>query len=384
MANPLSNAQLQILMVEDDVIDKELIEDELRRAEINFTARRVETRDDFLKELKNVSPDVILSDYSLPHFSGLEALQLVKERMPSTPFILVTGSLTEETAVECMKAGASDYVIKEHLVRLGSAVRGALERKIAMEEKEWAQAEFRKIAADLARSNQELERFAYVASHDLQEPLRMVSNFVQLLARRYQGRLDADADDFIRFVVDGVKRMKNLIDGLLEYSRAGREGEQLVPTDCGEALNQALENLRVTIQESNASITRDPLPTVLSESVQLTELFQNLIGNAMKFHNHQCPRVHIGVQCHGGEWIFSVRDNGIGIDPKYTERIFDVFQRLHSAHKYPGTGIGLAICKKIVQRHGGRIWVESQPGQGATFYFTIPLFEREPTWKKTS
>jgi PAS domain S-box-containing protein len=268
-------------------------------------------------------------------------------------------------------------------------------------ERKRTEEELKQREEDLARSNKELEQFAYAASHDLQEPLRMVKSYVQLLARRYKGRLATEADEFIEFALDGATRMQRLINDLLTYSRVGTRGKEFEPTNCGRILEQVLNNLEVIIEENNAVVTFDPLPTLMADQVQLGQLFQNLIVNAIKFHGEEPPRIHIsakpiaefGIQ--NGElnselqmarlsspksqlselkegWVFSVSDNGIGIAPEHTDRIFIIFQRLHSREEYPGTGIGLAICKKIVERHGGRIWVESEPGKGATFYFTIP------------
>jgi light-regulated signal transduction histidine kinase (bacteriophytochrome) len=217
-----------------------------------------------------------------------------------------------------------------------------------------------------------------VASHDLQEPLRMVTSYVQLLTRRYQGKLDSDADEFIRFAEDGAVRMWKLINDLLAYSRAGTQGKELEPTDCETALHQSLDNLKMAIEENGVIVTRDPLPTVMADHPQLIQLFQNLIGNAIKFRGDEPPRVHVSASRNGNGWIFSVRDNGIGIAPEYAKRIFIIFQRLHSREKYAGTGIGLAICQKIVERHGGRIWVESELGKGATFYFTLAGSNVEP------
>ena len=231
---------------------------------------------------------------------------------------------------------------------------------------------------ELARSNKDLEQFAYVASHDLQEPLRMVTSYVQLLAKRYESKLDSDAKEFIDFAVDGAVRMRKLINDLLTYSRVGTQGKELSPTDSEAVLAQSVNDLKVTIEENGALVTHDPLPTVMADSPQLEQLFQNLIGNAIKFRGNEPPHVHISASRNGKGWIFSIRDNGIGFAPEYSERVFVIFQRLHSRQEYAGTGIGLAICKKIVERHGGHIWVESDVGKGAIFRFTIPAVGTEP------
>jgi len=235
--------------------------------------------------------------------------------------------------------------------------------------------ERKRTAEALARSNAELEQFAYVASHDLQEPLRMVTGYLGLLQRRYEGRLDADADEFIGFAADGAERMRQLINDLLSYSRVHTRAKAFEPTDCGVLMEEVQADLGVAIEESGAEVTWDALPTVMADGTQLRRVLQNLVGNALKFRGEERPRVHVSAEEESGVWRFSVRDNGIGIDPRHKDRVFVIFQRLHGRDKYPGTGMGLATVKKIVERHGGRTWVESKAGQGATFFFTVPARE---------
>jgi PAS domain S-box-containing protein len=232
-----------------------------------------------------------------------------------------------------------------------------------------------KKAEELQRSNAELEQFAYVASHDLQEPLRMVSSYTQLLGRRYGDKLDSDAKEFMHYIVDGAARMKQLIEDLLAYSRVGTKGKEFKPISIEAPLKRAITNLRAAIEESGAAVTWDPLPTVDGDEVQLAQIFQNLMGNALKFRGAGVPRIHVSAIEQNAEWQITIADNGIGIEPQYFERIFMLFQRLHTMGEYPGTGIGLAICKKVVERHGGRIWVSSQLGAGSQFHFTLPKKE---------
>jgi PAS domain S-box-containing protein len=239
-------------------------------------------------------------------------------------------------------------------------------------ERKLAEEQIHKYAGDLERSNRDLQHFAYVASHDLQEPLRMVRGFVELLARRYEGKLGADADEYIHYAVDGATRMQNLIRGLLAYSRVGTQGKSFEPVDTGETLRSALMNLKAAMEESRADVTHDGLPTLPADDVQLAQLFQNLIGNAVKFRGSELPRIHVGVKDAGPEWEFAVTDNGIGFDPEHANRIFQMFQRLHGQNQYSGTGIGLALCKRIVERHGGRIGVEPAGGKGSAVGVSVP------------
>ena len=253
-----------------------------------------------------------------------------------------------------------------------AAARDITER-IAMEN------ELRQTLEKLKQSNAELEQFAYVASHDLQEPLRMVASYVQLLERRYKGKLDSDADEFIGYAVDGANRMRALIDDLLTYSRVGRLGKPFEPTNLEKTMDLVLQNLSPSIADSGAIVTYDKLPVIVADGGQLVQVFQNLIGNAIKFHGKEPPRIHVSAKDKGTEYQFSVSDNGIGIDPQYFDHLFRIFQRLHTREEYPGSGIGLAICKKIVERHGGHIWIESQVGKGSTVYFTLNKRKKEVT-----
>ena len=431
-------------------------------------------------------------------------LELLRREDLDIPLILVTGALGEEKAVECIKQGATDYVLKDRLARLPVAVRRALHEKRLREEnrqvetaraesesrlasiissamdgiitvgsqqrillfneaaqqmfrcssaqavgqsidqfiperfraahamhirqfvatgatkrvigalgtmcglrtdgeefpieaaisqvtvggqklftvilrditeRKQAEQELAKKAEQLARSNAELEQFAYVASHDLQEPLRMVATYTQLLAERYRDKLDEQAHKYIHYAVDGAMRMQTLIQDLLAFSRAGRQGADLNSTDCNTAVEQALKNLQAAIQESGALVHCDDLPAVIANSSQLVQVFQNLIGNALKFRRAEAPTIQISTEKQADEWVFSVTDNGIGIAPEYCQDIFVIFKRLHTRTEYPGNGIGSAICRKIIELHGGRIWATSKEGHGSTFKFTLPAIK---------
>ena len=284
-------------------------------------------------------------------------------------FMLMTGQLKE--ALEELRKSHDELEVRVQ-ERTRELQRSNEQLELEVTERKRTEAMLNIRSQELARSNTELGQFAYVASHDLQEPLRMVASYLQLVDTRYREHLDADAREFIEYAVDGAKRMQVLINDLLAYSRIGTQGQAFQPADCEAVLQTAMLNLQLAIRESGAQITHDPLPTLMGDATQLAQLFQNLLGNALKFRREESPKIHIRAGLKDGFWCLSVRDNGIGIEAKYFDRIFVVFQRLHGRVAYPGTGIGLAICKKIVERHGGKIWVESEFGKGSTFHFTIP------------
>lgn len=253
--------------------------------------------------------------------------------------------------------------------------RGSVSVFIDITEYKNAKIKTEKLLKELERSNRDLDQFAYIISHDLKEPLRMISSFTQLLEKRYKGSLDKDADEFIGFIVDGAFRMQQMLDSLLQYSRISTETKKYELVDMNEVVKESLKNLKIAVEESHADIHSDNLHEIYADRTQMIQLFQNLIANAIKFHGEETPRVHISSRIVGDKYFFLVKDNGIGIDPKYQERIFQVFQRLHTPDEYDGTGIGLSITKKILEHHNGSIWVKSEPNKGSTFYFSIPINE---------
>jgi signal transduction histidine kinase len=350
---------------------------------------------------------VILLDVKMPGMDGFETAAMIRERERScdTPIIFLTALKSEEHLFRGYYMGAVDYLYKPivpEVLRSKVSVFVELSRKNALLKKQAstlqaknaelerqiaerlkaeehvrrlnAELEQRVLArtAELSRTNDELRQFAYVASHDLQEPLRTVGSYAQLLARRYKGQLDGNADEFIRYIVGGVGRMHTLLNDMLAYSRVSQsEGKPLESTNCESVLESVRLNLEATIRESAAQVSNGSLPIVQGDEIQLGQVFQNLIGNAIKYRSESPPIVHVSAEREDSAWRFTVRDNGMGIDPQYHDRIFGIFKRLHG-RELPGTGMGLAICKRIIERHGGRIWVESATGQGSAFHFTIP------------
>ena len=370
--NGSSQNRLRVLLIEDSPSDAEIEIAELRRAGFDVSADVVDNRQRVRDRLKKNVYDIILADYSLPDFRGMDALDILREMNLTTPLILVTGALNSETAVECVKQGAMDYVLKDHLARLPISVRRSQEDVRVRQERARAQDQLANKVEELARSNCDLEQFAYVASHDLQEPLRMVAAYTQLLAERYQGKLDSAADRYISYAVEGATRMQALLEDLLAFSRVGRNGVVPAPTDANSAVDESLKNLALALKEHNVTVTCNPLPTIFADHFQIVQLFQNLLGNAIKFRAKQNPCITISAEQKGREWLFSVFDNGIGIAEEHKDLVFKIFQRLHTRTEYSGNGVGLAICKKIVEHNGGRIWVESELGRGSNFRFTFP------------
>ncbi len=359
-------AKLRVLLVEDNPSDSELILHAIGNAGFTLEHDVVQTAEQFTALIRKNSYDTILADYRLPGWNGMETVEILRREGLDMPVVLVSGALGEQNAVECIKQGAADYVLKDQLTRLPGAVRRVMEEKRLRDEN-------RRTQEELARSNRDLEQFAYVASHDLQEPLRMVAMYTQLLAERYQGQLDDSADKYIHYAVDGALRMQALVQDLLAFSRVGRAGTDLQKTETREVVESALKNLQGAIQDSEAKISRGDLPVILADRTQMVQLFQNLIGNAIKFRGAHPPQIQITAEREEGSWRFTVQDNGIGIAAEHVDEVFGIFTRLHTRAEYPGNGIGLAICKKIVEHHGGSIWVESQPKKGSAFRFTIPV-----------
>ncbi|MFH1037933.1 MAG: PAS domain S-box protein [PVC group bacterium] len=373
------------LVIFRDVSARKAVEERLRESETHFLR---------LFNLM-VDPTVIVNgkgvlveiNDSVERISGYKREELVGRNFLKTPIVTAKSKaiLMKSLAKRMMGMKVAPYEIEVKTKdgkRLGFEVNAAKIEYMGkpadmgifrdVTTRKQAEENLKEALVELERSNRELEQFVYVASHDLQEPLRMVASFTGLLAKRYQGKLDKDADEFISYAVDGAKRMQYLINDLLAYSRVGTRGKPFKPTDCEEVFKQSVANLQTAIEETGAVVTHEQLPPVMADETQLLQLFQNLIGNAIKFHGEEPPRVHISAKQQEDAWMFSVRDNGIGIAPEYFERIFQVFHRLHGRDRYSGTGMGLAICKKIVERHEGKIWPDSKTGKGSTFYFTMP------------
>lgn len=374
-----------ILIVDDRPANLELMATELEAH--GYIAVVAQGGAEAIERAGFVKPDLILMDVLMPAMDGFETTRRLKasEGTRDIPIIFMTALTDTAEKLAGFAAGAVDYVTKpldgaEVLVRVQTHLTLSTLRKRLLAQNEQLQHEIsahEQTQAALVRSNTELEQLAYVASHDMQEPLRMIASYLQLVAQRYTDKLDDDGREFIGYAVDGAKRMQALINDLLAYSRVGTKAKPFAPVDCAAVVDTALQHLRVAVDESGACIECGALPRVSGDMSQLVQLFQNLLGNAIKFRGSAAPTIRIDCEPRGDGWCISVVDNGIGIEPEYSERIFVLFQRLHGRTQYAGTGIGLALCKKIVERHGGRIWVERAPTQGSSFRFTLPRVNGE-------
>jgi signal transduction histidine kinase len=363
---------LRALLVEDNQLDAELVLRALNKDSFQVSSMTVQDEAGFAEALRTHSPEVVLADYNLPGWKGMEALKVLRKEGLDIPMILVSGALGDVTAVECIRQGATDYVLKDSLTRLPEVIRRALREKQERSLRLQAEKDLARKMEELARSNADLEQFAYVASHDLQEPLRMVTAYTQLLAERYRGKLDENADKFIGYASEGAQRMQILIQDLLAFSRVGRGDVASESVDCNAVMAEVLQTLTAAVEQSGAMVSYSGLPVVWAQATQMTQVFQNLVANAIKFRGKDPPEISVTAENKEEKWVFSVRDNGIGIAPEHAQNIFVVFQRLHARTEYPGNGIGLAICKKVIEHNGGKIWVESQPGSGCCFKFTVP------------
>lgn len=368
----------KVLIVDDNPDDREAFIRALKKV-TETTYRYVECADGMagVDMIKDHEPDCVLLDYSLPGRNGLDILRIMQAEYPFLPVIMLTGQGNEAVAVQAIKAGAQNYLTKSDLspnglhLAINSAIEHcALNAKLTLQDEK-----IRDREAQLIASNLELERFAYVASHDLQEPMRMVASFTGLLKKKYADQFDDKGQQYMDIIIQSSERMQALIRDLLEYSRIESETSGFQDTNCTEILRVVKENIGETIKETDAIITADGLPVIYVNPVRLTRLLQNLIGNAIKYRDPiRSPEIHVGVSKRNGDWLFSVSDNGIGMKEEYLEQIFVIFKRLHTAETYQGTGIGLAVCKKIVDSFGGRIWADSKSGEGSTFYFTVPEY----------
>jgi signal transduction histidine kinase len=376
----MPKTSIKILLVEDNPGDVRLLLECFRQLDF-FDAKltHVISMAEAEKHVANDEINLILLDLHLPDADGIASVRRVRETAPHVPVVVLTSFDNEALALRALQEGVQDYLIKGQFEPPGlvRALSYAIEREAYQKVLRRQKLELEQQKRELERSNADLEQFAFAASHDLQEPLRMVIGYVRLLSTRYMGKLDPAADEFITRAVDGAGRMQRLVRNVLAYSRVGSQGVELLDVSSDRAMRQALINLQDAIEQSGALVTHDPLPNVLGDETQLVQLFQNLIGNAIKYQKDgEIPLIHVSSTGSAGDgWTFTVRDNGIGISPEYFEKIFSMFQRLHTWETFTGSGMGLAICKKIVERHGGGITVDSRSGHGSSFQFTLKSSE---------
>ena len=368
---------INILLVEDNPADAVLLEEMLTSEGWPlFNIRKADRLSTALTVLGSFSAHVVLLDLGLPDSSGLKALLSIQENMPETAVIILTGLADEGLAIQALQSGAQDYLIKGRFDQqlIVRSVRYAKERKELYEECEIARKELGKKSEELERSNRDLEEFASIASHDLQAPLISLGANLKLFERKMRGAAtDEETREFLAGAVDAASRMQKMVRNLLAYSKVGRETASFETTDLNSVLDLALKNLQTVIDENGAVITRTPLPEAFIDPILFSQLFQNLISNAIKYRREEIPRIYVSAERNEREYQFCVGDNGMGIPDEYATAVFQIFKRLPAGQKHAGTGIGLATCKKIVELHGGRIWFESEPGNGSKFYFTVPV-----------
>ena len=363
----MSNAPINVLLVEDNAADAYLI-CKFLMDEADIILSHVERLDDAIASLAQIPFDAVLLDLSLPDSRALETVKGIYTADTELPIIVLTVLDNEEVAIAALREGAQDYLVKGEIKKrsLVRAIRYAIERQQTLDK-------LQHLNNELKRSNDELERFAYIVSHDLQQPLQSILGFGRLLALTQRAQLDDATNGYVNHIITASQRMSQLIQDLLAYARVGAGEQPDEPTDCNQLVQTIIAEIAPTVEAVQAEVAIQSLPTVIGKPSQLRQLFQNLLSNALKYHAaDRVPQVTISVERQEKDWRFSIQDNGIGIEPTYFDEIFQIFHRLHSREDYPGTGIGLATCKKIVENHNGRIWVASEPSVGTTVYFTLP------------
>jgi signal transduction histidine kinase len=374
---PMPAIPPRILVVDDNPGNRDMLDRQL--GHYGYSTVCVETGAAALEALRQERIDLVLLDVMMPGVSGVEVLEQIKVQpsLAGIPVIMISALDEVESAAQCIELGAEDYLLKPFdPVLLRARLHSALERRRLQEEQRERTRELEKATQDMQRANDDLQAFASVASHDLQEPLRTITTTLQLFALQSGENLTSQQRDLVTMAVEGGKRMSRLISGLLAYSLSGSTEANLGEVDCEAALLEAITNLREAIKDSGAQITHGALPEVMAHPGCLVQLFQNLVGNAIKYRSDRRPEIRITAEREGSEWVVSVEDNGIGIDEQYKRRIFQPFGRLHGQDR-PGTGLGLAICERILRKSGGRIWVDSEPGAGSVFHFTMRATQNE-------